>query len=322
MESDLGTEVAEWMLSQTGAPNGTRSTTTLMGMQWDVFPGVWQPNPGTRLFTSWLPFTDGGRLLEIGCAAGVTCVVAARSGCTRVVGLDIFPAATENTRRNAARHRVADRVEALTSDLFAELDDDDVFDLICSNPPLVMAPVSRRIDTATEQMVFDPGYELHRRFFREVGPHLAEGGRIYLLTSETLADPAGLQKLAADAGFTGRVHAREAIGIPAAVMGSTCGRRRRRRRERDRPGGLHPARVPAGLSRVPEAPVGRALPAGRACRGPPFRSSYHPGQGKRFSRSPQLRRKHERRDPGDRRTDEAVRHDGGERRGGPAGQAR
>ncbi|WP_097869297.1 methyltransferase [Streptomyces sp. rh34] len=221
MEYDLGGEVAEWMLSRTGAPHGARSTTTLMGLQWDVFPGVWHPNPGTRLFTSWLPIADGCRLLEVGCAAGVTCVVAARGGCTRVVGVDIYPAATDNTRRNAARHGVAGRVEALTSDLFAELDEDDVFDVICSNPPLAKAPESRRIDTATEQMVYDPGYELHRRFFREVGPHLADDGRIYVLTSETLADPAELRTLAAEAGFSGRVHASEAIGIPASVMGST-----------------------------------------------------------------------------------------------------
>jgi release factor glutamine methyltransferase len=219
-EKTVGAEVGEWLMSQSKKPGGARTTTMLLGLRWDVLPGVWQPNPGTGLFTSWLPLGDGLRFLEIGCAAGVTCVVAARSGCSRVVGLDIVAAATQNTRRNAARHRVAAQVEAYTSDLFAELDSDEQFDLICSNPPLVRAPDTYEHGGELERSVFDPGYELHRRFFQEVGPHLAEGGRIYLFTSETLGDPAGLRKFAADAGFTGRVHRQESVGIPAAVMGS------------------------------------------------------------------------------------------------------
>ncbi|MCO1579145.1 methyltransferase [Crossiella sp. SN42] len=220
MENALATEVGEWLLSQAGGPGRAQSATTLMGMRWDVLPGVWQPNPGTRLFTSWLPLADGVRFLEVGCAAGVTCVMAARLGCARVVGLDIVPAAVENTRRNAARHGVAGRVEAFTSDLFAALDADDQFDLVCSNPPLVRAPGSRRYAAQIERSVFDPGYSLHRRFFHEVRPYLAEGGRIYLLTSETLGDPAGVRHMAAEAGFTGQVYRREAIRIPAVVMGS------------------------------------------------------------------------------------------------------
>ncbi|MEU3231011.1 methyltransferase [Nocardiopsis alba] len=220
MENALAAEVGDWLLSRTEGSDGARSTTTLMGMRWDVLPGVWKPNPGTRLFTSWLPLAEGSRFLEVGCAAGVTCVVAAKSGCTRVVGLDVVPAATENTRRNAARHGLAGRVEALTSDLFAELDPEDEFDLVCSNPPLVRAPESRRHATEVERSVFDPGYALHRRFFQEVRPHLADGGRIYMLTSETLGDPAGLRALAADAGFSGRVYRSESIGIPAVLMGS------------------------------------------------------------------------------------------------------
>ncbi|MBB6170500.1 methylase of polypeptide subunit release factors [Nocardiopsis mwathae] len=147
-------------------------------------------------------------------------MAAARSGCARVVGLDVVPAAIENTRRNAARHGVAGRVEALTSDLFAELEEGDEFDLICSNPPLVRAPDSRQWATQVERSVFDPGFALHRRFFEQVRPHLADGGRIYMLTSRTLGDPEGLRSLEAAAGFTDRVHRSEAVGIPAAAMGS------------------------------------------------------------------------------------------------------
>ncbi|MFI1104540.1 hypothetical protein [Streptomyces melanogenes] len=39
--------------------------------------------------------------------------------------VDISAAAVENTRRNALRHRVADRVRTLRSDLFAALDPQD-----------------------------------------------------------------------------------------------------------------------------------------------------------------------------------------------------
>lgn len=223
MENQLAYDVAEWLMSE-AVPAGTVESTTvsLLGMEWEVLPGVWPPDPATSSFTSSLVLTEGSRFLEVGCAAGVTSVIAALRGCGRVVALDIDPAATESTKRNAARHGVADGVIALTSDLFEALDETDVFDLVCSNPPLIRAPEGHAFGSEIERSVYDPGFELHRRFFQEVDPHLAETGRIFMNTSEALGDPEELQRIAKDAGFVANRHHSESIQIPAAFIGQTA----------------------------------------------------------------------------------------------------
>ncbi|NUT49873.1 MAG: methyltransferase [Saccharothrix sp.] len=192
-----------------------------MGLDWTVLPEVWPPDPATDAFTSALPLGPGTRFLEIGCGAGVTSVMAARSGCERVVAADINPAAVANTELNAKAHAVGHVVEALTSDLFHEFGPDDVFDLIASNPPLVRAREDRDYDRPIERSVFDPGYALHQRFFDEVKPHLAEGGRIFMNTSDTMGDPKAIVALAVRMGFAVRKHRSNRIEIPGSLIGWT-----------------------------------------------------------------------------------------------------
>lgn len=221
MNSALAEDLAKWLLSEIDSADNARTSTYLLGMRWDLLPGVWPPDPVTRLFTSWLPFVSGERFLEVGCGAGVTCIVAAQRGCEAVVGLDINAAAAENTRLNAAQHGVADRVTALASDLFEELGEDDRFDVIFSNPPQIKASVGRSHSTGIQAGALDPGFSMHRRFFQEVGLYLAEGGRIYMGANEAIGDAAELQRVAADAGFVGRKYRTAPIQIPGAVVGLT-----------------------------------------------------------------------------------------------------
>lgn len=221
MDRTFAEDVGDWLVAQADDLLKVGGTKQLMGLDWTVLPEVWPPDPATEAFTSSLPLGPGTRFLEIGCGAGVTSVMAARSGCERVVAADINPAAVANTELNAKAHGVGDKVEALTSDLFHELGPDDVFDLIVSNPPLVRAREDRTYDRPIEQSVFDPGYSIHQRFFHEVKPHLVEGGRIYMNTSDTMGDPQAIVALAVRMGFLVRKHHSNRIEIPGSLIGWT-----------------------------------------------------------------------------------------------------
>ena len=67
------------------------SVFTLFDREWDLVPEVYAPiyASSTRLFTQWLQYPRDGSMLEIGCGAGVTAVMAALSGCRSVVAIDI-----------------------------------------------------------------------------------------------------------------------------------------------------------------------------------------------------------------------------------------
>jgi release factor glutamine methyltransferase len=154
----------------------------LLGRSWDLLDGVFSPHytVATELLTSWIPYPAGGRFLEIGAGAGVTAVIAALSGCAAVTALDISTAAVENTRRNAERHGVADRVRVAHSDLFAALDEDDRYDMIFWNSNYIEVEPDAVNETELHHALFDPGFDAHRRFLAEAPRHLTPAGRVLL----------------------------------------------------------------------------------------------------------------------------------------------
>lgn len=176
---------------------------SLLGEEWELLDGVFSPSftPVTGLFTSWLPYPVGGSFLEVGSGAGVTAVTAARAGCAAVTASDISAAAVENTRRNAARHGVADRVRVLQSDLFDALGPDERFDLIFWNSNFVEMGADFVNSTDLHHAFFDPGYQAHERYLREGPDRLTEQGRL-LLGFANLGNMAKLNALCADLGLT------------------------------------------------------------------------------------------------------------------------
>lgn len=154
----------------------------LLGRRWSLVEGVFSPTytPVTKLFTSWLPYPDGGSFLEIGSGAGVTAVHAALAGCRRVLATDISEAAVENIRQNIERHRVADRVDVRLGDLFDAVNLGECFDLIYWNSNFAEPPDGYSLETSLHHAFFDPHYATHRRFLRDAQRHLAFGGRLLL----------------------------------------------------------------------------------------------------------------------------------------------
>jgi release factor glutamine methyltransferase len=155
---------------------------TLLGRDWDLLEGVFCPvyTPVTELFSAWLPYPDGGSFLEMGSGAGVTAVLAVLAGCRSATALDISAAAVENTRRNAARHGVADRVKVARSELFGALGEDERFDMIYWNSNFAAAPAGFVNETDLHHAFFDPAYAAHRGYLREAPRYLSPAGRLML----------------------------------------------------------------------------------------------------------------------------------------------
>jgi release factor glutamine methyltransferase len=154
----------------------------LLDREWDVLPGSFSPayTPITELLSTWVPYPVGGSFLEVGSGAGVTAVMAALAGCRRVTALDISETAVRNTRLNAERHGVADRVRVLRSDLFDGLGPDERFDTIYWNSNFVEAPADFVPETELHHALFDPSYRTHARYVAEGPGRLTPGGRLLL----------------------------------------------------------------------------------------------------------------------------------------------
>jgi release factor glutamine methyltransferase len=116
------------------------------GLEFEVTKDVLIPRPETELLI------ETALKLVAGTADLLICDVGTGSGCivitllhelkqARAIAIDISPATLLIAQRNAARHRVIERVEFLRSDCFAGLNlrepGQSSFDLITSNPPYV-----------------------------------------------------------------------------------------------------------------------------------------------------------------------------------------
>jgi release factor glutamine methyltransferase len=198
----LASQVARSVFVRHAQVEGRPAEFELLGLRWELLPGVFAPvyTASTELYSRWLPYPVGGSFLEVGCGAGVTAVVAALRGCRSVTALDIAAAAVANTRRNALRHGVADRVHVMQSDLFAGLCAGARFDLIFWNSNYAEAPADFRYETDLQRAFFDAGYGNHRTYLTEGRRHLAPGGRL-LLGFGSVGNRALLADLAARAGL-------------------------------------------------------------------------------------------------------------------------
>ncbi|MEV0603014.1 50S ribosomal protein L11 methyltransferase [Streptomyces sp. NPDC050315] len=175
--------------------------------EWDLLDEVFTPvySPSTGVGVDFLGLADattaeiGQSFLDVGTGSGVIAVLAALAGADRVVALDINPKAVRNAELNAVRHRVADRVRALHSDLFSGLRPDERFDTVFWSSNYVRAPEGYEYGSLHEYAYVDAGYRTHQRFLAEAPDRRTPGGRA-LLHFSSRGDVAALHRIAAESG--------------------------------------------------------------------------------------------------------------------------
>ena len=118
-----------------------RGTQEFYGLDFEVTPDVLIPRPETEMLVElgveFVSRFEEPRFLDAGTGSGCIPVsILKHAPNARAVAVDISPAAIAVARRNAERNGVAERVELIESDVYANLPAER-FHLIVSNPPYV-----------------------------------------------------------------------------------------------------------------------------------------------------------------------------------------
>ncbi len=174
-------------------------TATVCNKDFVVFPNVFSPKYfyDTELFAQNFPVRNGEVMLEIGPGTGAISIIAVYKGASKVVAIDINPAAVKNTQENIERHNMQDRVDVRQGNLYEPLRQDEKFDTIFWNTPFGFVEGDDIPDL--EKAVYDPGYKSTEQFIKQARAHLNSVGRVLIGFSTTLGKLDLLQKFVAEA---------------------------------------------------------------------------------------------------------------------------
>ncbi|MEA2119450.1 50S ribosomal protein L3 N(5)-glutamine methyltransferase [Halovibrio sp. HP20-50] len=133
-------------------------------------------------FAAWFPEEPPAKVLDLCTGSGCIGIATALYLPTCEVALaDISQDALAVARQNITRHDVGDRVRAVASDVFNELEGQR-FDLIVANPPYVDArdlatmPAEYRHEPSLALGAGSDGLDIVRRILREAREHLTDEG--------------------------------------------------------------------------------------------------------------------------------------------------
>lgn len=178
---------------------------TAAGFDLVVPPGVFHPKwfVSSELFARFVARLDlrNRSVADVGTGSGILALAAARAGASRVLAVDVNPAAARATAENARRNGLGDRVTPLCGDLLSAIARGARFDAILSNPPFFAAEPR---DVADRAWNAGPTYRDIAPLFAQARERLTPGGRLYLVLSSD-SDLATLHTMFEDAELRFRV---------------------------------------------------------------------------------------------------------------------
>lgn len=183
-----------------------------------VPPTVFHPGlfVTSKMFANYLRCQNfNGRVAaEVGTGSGILALSVACARATKVVALDINPAAVAAANENASRNSLGHFVEARSSDLFSAVPPDEKFDLIVSSPPSFSGEPKDMADRAWHA---GDGYRHLKDLFTGAYTHLTENGEmLILLSSDT--NVSLMESWARAAGFSWRKLASKSIGVESFII--------------------------------------------------------------------------------------------------------
>jgi release factor glutamine methyltransferase len=156
-------------------------------LDFEVTPDVLIPRPETELIVETslelLQSDPEPYFADIGTGSGCIAIsMLYELPEARALAIDASPAALRVAQRNAERHGVSERLALLESDCFSDLDANESFTLIASNPPYVSED---ELKSVQREVRFEPraafvagsdGLSVIRRLLGETRPFLRAGG--------------------------------------------------------------------------------------------------------------------------------------------------
>jgi GTP cyclohydrolase II len=184
--------------------NDDWATTTIKEKEFSIHPAVFNPRhfPSTAWFAKVVQEQVKGQkdFCEVGCGAGVeTCLVVLANPDMQAVATDINPFASENTKLNADKLGIGDRVEVTTGDVLDGIPTGKMFDSIFWALPFGFLDPGAST-TLEDLQVFDPGYRAIRKFLNTAKNFLKPGGQLLIGFSSDLANQDLFEELAKEAG--------------------------------------------------------------------------------------------------------------------------
>jgi hypothetical protein len=116
--------------------------------------------------------------------------------CESLVLADIDPDVVSTARFTAAHNDLEERVVVYTSDALDQIPAAERWDLVVANPPHFLPQPAQTPDTR----MFDPGWDLHRRFYGSVARHMNPGGLVIMAESRGGSDPELFAEMIRDGG--------------------------------------------------------------------------------------------------------------------------
>ncbi len=161
------------------------------GLDFEVTPDVLIPRPETELVVECAldihKTYQQNLICEIGIGSGCIAVsILKHSKFAHATGVDVSTRALAIAERNAAKHRVTDRLTLLRSDVFEALGDRK-FEIIVSNPPYVsvadiasLQPEVRDFEPHSALTEGGDGLSIIRRIVNQAPDHLTYAGHLIM----------------------------------------------------------------------------------------------------------------------------------------------
>ncbi len=158
-----------------------------------VDPRVLIPRPETEVLAGcaieWARATGpAASALDIGTGSGAIALsLLQENAAERVVATDVSEEALQVARTNAERCGQADRIEFRSGSVWQAVGDDEMFDIVISNPPYIapeegpaLQPEVRDWEPASALFAPADGLAIIHEIIRGAGPHLRPGGLLAL----------------------------------------------------------------------------------------------------------------------------------------------
>lgn len=167
-----------------------------LGKEFLVFPNTFWPFTDSQPLVRNLKIKANESVLDVGTGSGVIAIFACYAGASKVLAVDVNPAALKSAKHNAKLHGFDKIMKVKKSNLFEAIKDEQ-FDVITANLPF-------RNKTAPDVVArsqWDTDFKTNTQFFAEVGNHLKPDGRIYFAQANFGAVKE-IKALAKAAGFS------------------------------------------------------------------------------------------------------------------------